>query len=237
MSPSFQPTVLASCNLTSFVEYILEFHGSPSTLLVCSTRDEFLQETLEACRDGPEEHWPHHIASTVKPPLLRPTIHLLATSRTVSIAFAPSLAHLRAYLAVYISAKAPGDSAITYDRPGNRTPLLAILNNLRLHKSSGEFSAQGISRTVATAIEAAARNDMLLLIAECSVNDQDEMIEGQIQGHELSCDPWTEQVPLLNGSIRFGSDQRAWAGRTVELRQVLGRWCQFMELSGMSYSV
>lgn len=45
-------------------------------------------------------------------------------------------------------------------------------------------------------------------------------------------DPWSEQVPLLNGSVRFGGEQRVWAGRTVEVRRVAGRWCGVGEVNG-----
>lgn len=43
-------------------------------------------------------------------------------------------------------------------------------------------------------------------------------------------DPWKEQVPLLSGSVRFGREERAWAGKTVEVERVVGRWCRFVTI-------
>lgn len=57
--------------------------------------------------------------------------------------------------------------------------------------------------------------------------------EGEGEGEERrERNPWSEQVPLLDGSVRFGGEQRVWAGRTVEARRVAGRWCGVGEVHG-----
>lgn len=43
-------------------------------------------------------------------------------------------------------------------------------------------------------------------------------------------DPWKEQVPLLNGSIRFGGEERVWAGKTIEVGSIVAKWCKFVRL-------
>ena len=43
--------------------------------------------------------------------------------------------------------------------------------------------------------------------------------------------PWKEQVPVLSGSIRFGGEDRVWAGKTIEVGHVLARWCRFVKLN------
>ena len=46
----------------------------------------------------------------------------------------------------------------------------------------------------------------------------------------LQRNPWKEEVPILNSSIRSGSSDRVWAGRTVEIRRVAERWFTFKEV-------
>lgn len=64
------------------------------------------------------------------------------------------------------------------------------------------------------------------------VGDAGEGEEGEGEGERRERDPWSEQVPLLNGSVRFGGEQRVWAGRTVEIRRVAGRWFGVGEVDG-----
>jgi len=161
--------------------------------------------------------------------VLTPTIHLLATSRTINLTFAPTLTNLRAYLAIYEPPVDPTGPNVTYDKPGKRTPIFGVLNLLEVHRGTSDFSAQGISRTLAGAVAAAARSNMQLLVNELPRSEEEYDVKDlQIQHSEG--EPWTEQVPLLCGSLRFGEDQKIWAGRTVEVRQVVARWCQFRTL-------
>ena len=231
MPSSYPATVLESVSLVSFLDLIIHSHAPPSTLVVCSTREDFLQMLLSACRtieravpltsEGCEN-------SVSKNLLLSPTIHLLAISRTINLAFTPTLTSLRAYLAIYESPVDPTNPGTTFSRPGKRTPILGILNMLEVHRGTSDFSAQGISRTFASAVDAAARNNLQLLVNEIPRSEGPDEGENQIQYSEG--EPWSEQIPLLCGSLRFGEDQKIWAGRTVEMRQVPARWCRFRTL-------
>ena len=165
----------------------------------------------------------------LKNSLLTPTIHLLATSRIVNLAFTPTLTNLRAYLAVYNPPVDPTDQGVSYSKPRKRTPILGILNMLEAHRGTSDFSVQGISRTFAIAVDAAARSNVQLLVTELP-RSEDLDIEGGAQIPSPDAEPWSEQVPLLCGSLRFGEDQKIWAGRTVETRQVAARWCRFRTL-------
>ena len=60
--------------------------------------------------------------------------------------------------------------------------------------------------------------------------DEDEGGEGGRRGDGGGLDAWMEQVPVLSGSVRFGGDERVWAGRTVEVGRVVGRWCRFVRV-------
>ncbi|MCJ1405592.1 hypothetical protein MMC11_008820 [Xylographa trunciseda] len=231
--PSFYPpTVLTSVSLLSFLDMLLQSHASPSTLVICCTREDFLQTLLSTCRSSEKDislTSEHADTYAFTKSLFTPTIHLLATSRTINLAFTPTLTSLRAYLATYEPPLDPTGPSVTYDKPGKRTPILGILNILEVHRGTSDFSAQGISRTFASAIAAAVRSNMQLLVNELPGSEGgDEEREFQIQYSEGK--PWTEQVPLLCGSLRFGDDQKIWAGRTVEIRQVVARWCRFRTL-------
>ena len=232
MSSSYISTVIVPISLTSFLDFILESHTSPSTLVICSTREDFLQMLLSIYRPSERDISSiseHSDGSIIETTLLVPTIHLLAMSRTINLAFTPTLTNLRAYLAVYEPRVRPTGLGVTCDESCKRTPMLGILNVLQLHRGTGDFSAQGMSRTLAAAVDAAARSDMQLFLGELPVCD-DENGDRDAQIHPSEGDLWSEQVPLLCGSLRFGEDQRIWAGRTVEIRQVAARWCKFRTL-------
>lgn len=120
--------------------------------------------------------------------------------------------------------------------------MLAVLNPLALQRSTTDFSAQGLSRTFAAAVEAAERANMQLVVEETEARhdgegDNDMHVRGNDNnsqggggergGEELRRDPWRQQVPFLNGSIRIGGGERLWAGRLVEVGKVVGKWCRF----------
>jgi hypothetical protein len=229
MSAHPKPLVLNSPCITTFLNHVLQPCRSPNTLIICSNRSDFLETLLSECHQthSPTSSQPYPAQPH---PLLIPTIHLIATSQNVNVAFTPTLTHLRAYLATYTKSGNRASETIAYDRPTNKPPLLAILNPLSLHQSAGEFGAQGLSRTFAMAVETAGRNGQQLIL--CDVPTEDENEEADVVDGTGRSDPWREQVPLLNGSVRFGGDQRAWAGRTVEVRHVAGRWFEFGYLEG-----
>ena len=220
---------------TNLVNYLLQSHSVPTTLVICSSREAFL-EGLQAVihHTHPMDHLDHsnHGNSGLVHPLLIPTIHLLATSRTVTLAFTPTLPHLRAYLATFHPSSELSASTLSYDQPGTRTPTLAILGLVALHQSTSEYSAQGMSRTLASAVEAAGQFNMRLLLAESRIlQENEEMIEmGDLTRGAQDLNPWKEQVPLLSNSIKFGSETRAWAGKTIEVEKVIERWCRFVTL-------
>ncbi|MCJ1250327.1 hypothetical protein MMC30_007553 [Trapelia coarctata] len=242
-------------SLVSFLTFILKPRTSPSTLIICSTRDQFLRDLLSSCYLPPPSPSPSQPSSPNPPPskhpLLHPTIHLLATSRNIHLAFTPTLPHLRAHLAA--SSPPPSTPRHPPSQPSNPStlpPIMAILNPLPLHRSAGEMSAQGLSRTLALAVEAATRVEMQLVVCETAIRGDVEVGEGGEGGEggnagegdvgrgmgdagegdtengarRVGRNPWSEQIPLLSGSLRFGGEQRVWAGRTVEARLVAGRW-------------
>ncbi|KAI9821533.1 MAG: hypothetical protein M1826_000655 [Phylliscum demangeonii] len=226
----------------------------PTSLIICSTRELFLSSLL-ACL---ARHPPHHCAPTSPAPLdlLTPTIALLYTTSAISLAFCPTVDHLRAYLSVFAlePAAAPGlvharplptpapAPAPALSPPPSTTaavPALGLFNAVTLHRttSAHEYSAQGISRTFAVAVEAAARTGLRLVIADFGAP-----ADVGAEAEAGAC--WVEErLPLLNdpgmgmGMGRGGGDMGILGrdmdheriGSTVSIRNVLGRWCDFEE--------
>ncbi|KAI4277101.1 MAG: hypothetical protein LQ337_002022 [Flavoplaca oasis] len=149
-------------------------------------------------------------------PLLVPNIHQLAASKTVSMAFASSLPHLRAYLASYL----PPKNLL-------KCPLLIIYGLIDLHRATTDYSVQGLSRSLAIAVETAELSSMRLLLVEDSADWACSNLESGSEAAAVNVnDPWKEQVPFLNSSVLSSGDRLA-AGRTVEIGAVIAKWCDF----------
>ena len=104
--------------------------------------------------------------------------------------------------------------------------MLAVWGFANLHRLTAEHSAQGLSRSLAAVVETAKLDGQRLVLAESiPLNAEVESV-----GTDSVDDPWKEQVPLLSGSVRFGGEDRMWAGKTVEAARVLAKWCRFVKL-------
>lgn len=216
------------CN--DFIEYVLQNHVAPTTILVCSSREMFLESLQLSLQiddplqgsglTGESDDIPH--------PLLVPTIHQLATSKTISMAFTPTIPHLRAYLATYAPSEGTTCQANARTKPGCQIPMLAIYGLLSLHRTTTEHSVQGLSRSLAIAAEAAETGSTRLILTEDLGDRGPSTAESNSEALPAPArDPWTEQVPLLNSSLAL-SDDRVWAGRTVDVRAVVGKWCKIV---------
>ncbi|KAL8721330.1 MAG: hypothetical protein Q9181_007732 [Wetmoreana brouardii] len=218
------------CN--DFIDYVLQSHAAPTTVLVCSSREAFLESLrLSLQTEDPQQQATMTRELNAMPhSLLVPTIHQLATSTTVNIAFAPTLPHLRPYLTSYTPSELSASGSTAPSKPGSRIPMLAIYGLLSLHRITSEHSVQGLSRSVAIAAEAAATWNMLLVLVESPEDPEAATVtEPDSEAGTISLrDMWTEQVPILNSSIAL-SDDRAWAGRTVDVRAVVGKWCNIIQ--------
>src|SRR4051812_11599554 len=208
---------------TDFLEHLIDSHASPITLAICSSRDDFLAQITPAILTPRPQEIPQSQESFVddepRPTsnplphrLLIPTLQLLARSRSIKLVYCPSIDILRAYLSSYAaSVVAPGSTSPV----SSPKPLLAILDLVLLHHATSEFSVQGLMRTFASAVEAANRNSMDLLLCECKdIHDP----TNPSRGSRL----WDMDVPLLSSSVRLGSGGSSFAGRMVNVRRVAG---------------
>ena len=236
---AFAPVVLSSLTLPALLNDILTSRNNtaPSTLIVCSSRDAFLRTHVRSLQQEEIDD------ADVLHRLLAPTLQNLASARHVNITFCESVQALAAYLAVYAGAR-PGKMALIEEKE-----VLILVNPLSLHAPTPSFSAQGLSRTFATAVETAQRINAKLLVVECSGAQQDfhyhdtddddvraALEDGRSSPVHLDEDPWEQQVPILNVSARrfgSGSGDRAWAGRTVKVKTIAARWFKFQRVSNV----
>jgi hypothetical protein len=213
---------------TDLLEHLIDTHASPTTLAICSTRTDFLAQIAPAILTPRPQEIPQSQESFIDDdptpksnPLLHrllvPTLQLLARSRTIKLVYCPSIDTLRAYLSSYAAPVVAPESTSSISSP---KPLLAILDLVLLHHATSEFSVQGLMRTFASAVEAAHRNSMDLMLCECKDTHDPT---NPSRGPRL----WDTDVPLLSGSVRLGSGGSSFAGRMVSVRRVAGRWFSF----------
>jgi len=261
-----RPIVFHPIELADFVQTILESHLSPSKLVVCGSQEDFISLVADITterrphgssvhdEEGPESSPRDSIyaqpASAVHP-LLTPTLHQVNRAQTLTMAFCPGLESLRAFLSVHGLRANDAPSHIrtdgyeceqsTYTLKGRkifRHPFLALVNLVSIHSGTPSFSAQGLGRTFASAVEAAHRASQHLVIVECTsqvpaarpldleINVDD--VEVDEMEHAIN-DPWEQQIPILNVTTRnFRPGERGWIGRTVKVRDVAERWCTFV---------
>jgi hypothetical protein len=226
------PVATRSDHSIEMIDFILK-QNVQTTLIICATRSSFLadlQDELQRTDIGHLSHPRHYGDSMSLHPLLSPTLYLLATTKRVHVAFTPTLAHLRAYLSTFPTnpkAKSPHRH-----KPSSGVSVLVILSLVALHRPTSEYSAQGLSRTLAIAVETARLANMKLVLVENDKEDDNGIVNGIINLttgtlNRAQQDLWKEQVPILSGSIRFGNGEGVRAGRTVDVGRVLGRWCRF----------
>ncbi|KAJ5468829.1 hypothetical protein N7475_006581 [Penicillium sp. IBT 31633x] len=213
MSPT---RTIAHCDLVSdllqnFLEGNLDTH-----LIVCMTRIEFLAQLTAAIRSQRADP-----ATAASHDLLTKTIGLLARSSKIRLVFCPSLETLRAYLSILSPDGGVGVAAEDRTHTRNRQ-LLAILDMVALHGTTSEFSAQGLSRTFASAVEASYRVGVDLRFYEC-MNALD--LSSAERGRKL----WDVNVPLLNGSVRMRGNENVLGKPGITVKRVAERWFEFDE--------
>jgi hypothetical protein len=198
-------------------------------LIICSTRNRFLQQLISSLsvHQTPAQPAPVDESTNVRPeqkpnqlephPLLASTLQLISKSRASTLAFCPTIDTLRAYLSVFTPPKQQDKGK---DENARASSLLA-LDLISLHHATSEFSVQGLIRTLASAVEAAARNGLDLQLCECK-----DVLDPLNPG----CGPslWDTQVPLLSGSVRLRAEEaEEWSRRTLSVRSIAGRWFEF----------
>ena len=212
-------------SVIDLISSLISLHHQSTILIICSSRDDFIYHLQSAIDRKDYQHVPELEidGSQVSPhAFLSPTIHLLATSKRVQLAFTPTLSHLRAYLATLTPEVNIDPSRRLLEHSQNGDINLVISGFLVLHDSRQELSAQGISRTMAIAVEIARLRNMKLIVTECKpgVTLDEDALDPSLEI------PWDRIVPLLNGTDLDPSRNRPWNGPTIRIGRVLGRWCR-----------
>ncbi|PYH91773.1 hypothetical protein BO71DRAFT_401088 [Aspergillus ellipticus CBS 707.79] len=199
--------------VTDFLQHVLEQDAPSTLLLVCSPRELLLEQLLAASHLQQGEAAEGHR-------ILTKTMGLLSKSTRIKLVFCPTLEHLRAYLSVIQPQESSQQVTDMGEQPAVR-PLMVILDPLALHHSTSEFSAQGLSRTFAAAVEVSSRAGMDLVLCECrdAIYPSDDR-----RGEAL----WYTQVPLLNSSARIGEEGTSFR-RGVPVKRIVQRWFDFDE--------
>ena len=221
---SRKPTAIQARDIQELVDHVIHHHSILTTLIICSSREECYRELLVATSGVSDEgDTTSNGDEESQHALLKPTLHLIATTANVKLVFVPTLPQLRAYLSVYQPGQIQQDTPL-HEQAGNRVPSLVIWGLVNLHRSTTEHSAQGLSRTLSAAFEVAYNCRQKLIIAE------PQLLRAHEDGgssEEVVHSPWKEQIPLLSGSARVIADQRTFAGRRIEVGDVVGKWCRF----------
>ncbi|KAJ4301742.1 hypothetical protein N0V90_003835 [Kalmusia sp. IMI 367209] len=227
------PTVLYPLSLPALLHHVLTGQSAtvPTTLIVCSGRDTFLQDLVGAYQLQ-ESHAREKILQ-----LAAPTLHNLFTARHVKITFCASVQTLLACLTA--RNRAVSEEAGASEREASER--IVLVNPLSLHAATSSFSAQGLSRTFAAAVETSLRLHATLMVAECQgewmqptdeAEGEEEALEKEPRASTEE-DPWEQEVSILNVSAKkFGGD-RAWAGRTVKVKRIAARWFRFRRLDNL----
>jgi hypothetical protein len=248
------PTVIYPLTLPHLLQRILttQSHTPSTTLVVCSTREAFLQSLVTAVQPEHQQDQDQGQDQTREKllHLATPTLHNLFTARHVKVVFCASVQTLLAYFtSLKLSAAPNPEHAAGSEREATTSLRLVLVNPLSLHAATSSFSAQGLSRTFAAAVETSLRVNAQLVVAECqgacmqpnfsreTGNDEDENDndeDGEGGGEEsVVLDPWEQDVSILNVSAKkfgAGTNDRAWAGRTVKVKRIAARWFRFHRL-------
>ncbi|KAH8728701.1 hypothetical protein GQ44DRAFT_701858 [Phaeosphaeriaceae sp. PMI808] len=233
------PTILYPLTLFGLLQHFVTSQPgtTPTTLIVCSTRDAFLQQLALNLKQEQSRN-----TNTSVLHLVTPSLHNLSTTRHVKLAFCASVQTLLAYLTAYGRGNSPQSDG------SKEKPRLVLVNLLALHAPTSSFSAQGLARSFAAAIESAFQANSQLYVVECQDQGRNTMHQDETQDSEMdnedmehntenepgeSTDPWEQEVSILNVTARrFGSNsnERAWAGRTVKAKRIAARWFHFQKL-------
>ncbi|KAK5939178.1 hypothetical protein PMZ80_008481 [Knufia obscura] len=202
-------TIIACCRRSRFFEQ-LALHALPSTEVLEEPGFQQPRPDMDGPPVGDAEE-PVASSKHASPPLLQPTLRLLATSLNTNIVFCSSIPSFRAYVST-LPLRSTGSP--------NTLSQVIIVDMLALHHGTSEFTIQGLSRTFAML---ASVNNQLggeMQLVEC--NDFHDPIDPQ-RGSRL----WGAEVPLLSGSVKIGEAGQGWASRTTSIRSFAERWFQF----------
>ncbi|CAK7222463.1 hypothetical protein SBRCBS47491_004873 [Sporothrix bragantina] len=167
VAPPVRPAALLS--------YILARCAHPTTLIVCSTSPDFVQRCVHDDNNEGDDSITEslHTASLLQ----------VAVARHIRVAFVPTVAHLRGFLAAFdlAASRVPAppqvlisdsnsSSSNSFSHSVNRGDrVLVVYDFVRLHRATSEWSGQGLGASVAVLAEAGWRTGLDVLVVESGV--------------------------------------------------------------------
>ncbi|KAF4592596.1 hypothetical protein GQ602_002895 [Ophiocordyceps camponoti-floridani] len=211
--PFYRPVFLPPSTPSELLNRILPHHGHPTTLLICWPKKLFLEGLVDDVRQhlGQDDDRRHPLLQT---PLLQE-----AVSRHLHVAFIPTVAHLRAYLAVFrtrrTTTRPPPQPSDSRTCSPVLAPLLMAYGFVELHRDGSEWSAQGLNRSAAILVESAAGNGLRATVTEPrKTDDADELA--------MALD---EKIPVLSRAT--GRDGETVGQGSVPVHAVFDRWFEY----------
>lgn len=227
------PIILSPALPSDLLTYIIQQETYPTTLVICSSRAEFLTHLISDVQDKTRRSVQRESDPSA---LISSPLYQVAIARHIRMVFVPTVSHLRAYLSVFTTedSKVPPPPTLP-SAHAKRQPLLLVYGLLNLHRDTSEWSAQGISNTAAGLVEAARRTRFQAVLVDHprrpsrqSEGERDGAGDGggdDAAGAEESL--LSEEVTVLSASARRAGadlDDAAWTGRKVTVGRVLSRW-------------
>ncbi|PSR77389.1 hypothetical protein BD289DRAFT_445438 [Coniella lustricola] len=172
------PLILSPASPSQLLTSIVQTERHPTTLIVCSSKAHFLSSLVADYRPQP------HRSAATDTTLLTTPLYQLAIARHIRLVFVPTVSHLRAFLSVFNPADSPVPPppprprspsspsraarlhSIKKQARRQRQPRLLVYGFLALHRDTSEWSAQGLTSTAATLIEAARTSGLRAVIVE-----------------------------------------------------------------------
>lgn len=231
------PVILSPALPSGLLTYIIQQETYPTTLIICSSRADFLDYLISDVQDttrrpvksGTE---PRDVSSTAdsRPhALLTAPLYQVAVARHIRMAFVPTVSHLRAYLSVFTSKDSnilPPPTTLPSSSTKKQS-LLLVYGFLNLHRDTSEWSAQGISSTAASLVEAARKTGFRAVVVDHPQPSGQSADGGDDETAEAGVSLLLEEVSVLSASTRRTGadlDDSAWTGRKVTVGRVLARW-------------
>ncbi|CAK7264167.1 hypothetical protein SEPCBS119000_000860 [Sporothrix epigloea] len=221
----YQSAVVSPVRCDALLSYVLARCTHPTTIIICSTSGDF----VERCSRGEygereDGSGPQRTASLLE----------VAVARHIRVAFVPTVAHLRGYLAAFdlaasrvpappkiptpdlkINSSSGSNSGRQSVNRGDRA--LLVYGFVGLHRGTSEWSGQGLGASVAVLVEAGWRTGLNVLVVESGNEDAQ---------HETVLD---EKAPVLSLTARKQMQRAGYPLRSERVRVVLQRWLTFRQ--------
>lgn len=205
----------------ALLSHILECCAHPTTLVICSTSTNFVKRCADDADNDDTDGSVLHTASLLQ----------VAVARHIRVAFVPTVAHLRGFLAALDlrASRVPAPPAADVLLSSGGAPpsvrrgdhSLVVYDFLRVHRDTSEWSSQGLSASAAVLVEAGWRTGLDVLVVD---GDSSSSGEGTMQTTALD-----EKMPVLSTGPRRQLQKAGYPLRTERIRAVLSRWFSFRE--------